>query len=379
MRFKILFLFFVIFNIALIANAQELSRQDSVINAYRSYKDIDYISINAPTVVEVPFADEFIERSEFIILDKTTNFFEPYFLKQEMLLIGKTPVSISANPDNNTASQMNDNNTQTYADFSLPDDAQGQVQITLLGASPIISSALTVILDANVALPSFVEIRAFINGQNRIVVANRKMDQQTVYFPQTASNKWLITFTFAQPLRISELQLNQDHIKGLNTHDVRFLAQPSHSYRVYFNPDRVASAPVGEMGNLIFAENIFVIPAISQKNSKYVVADVDNDGVPDINDNCVFITNSNQQDINNNKRGDACDDFDQDGIINSKDNCLNNPNRAQEDLDSDNIGNVCDKEESRITERHVWVPWVGIGFAAIVLIVLFALTARQKK
>jgi len=103
---------------------------------------------------------------------------------------------------------------------------------------------------------------------------------------------------------------------------------------------------------------------------------VDSDGVPDIRDNCVSVSNSDQQDINNNGRGDACDDFDQDGIINSKDNCPDNPNRDQRDTDSDGVGDVCDKEESRITERYPWIPWVGIGFAAVVLIVLLVLTAR---
>ncbi|MDO9399383.1 MAG: thrombospondin type 3 repeat-containing protein [bacterium] len=377
MKLKILFLSFIIFSATLTVNAQEID-QNLIISAYRYYKDIENISINVPTVVEVPFANEFIERSEFAVLDKTTNSFEPYFLKQE--LISKTPVSISSNPNTDTVDQMNDNNIQTYADFPLPNNIQGQTQITLSYMSPITSSILTALLDSNVALPSSVEIRAFVNGQNRIVVANQRMDQQTVRFPQTTSNKWIITFIFSQPLRISELRLNQEQIAGFNTYDVRFLAQPAHSYRVYFNPDRTAIAPVGEIGNLAFTKDIFIMPVIlSQNNSNYIIADVDSDGVADIRDNCVFVSNSDQQDVNNNNRGDVCDDFDQDGIINSKDNCPNNPNQYQEDIDSDGIGDVCDKEESRITERHAWIPWVGVGFASIVLITLFVLTARSKK
>ncbi|MFH1232799.1 MAG: thrombospondin type 3 repeat-containing protein [Patescibacteria group bacterium] len=378
MKLKIFCLFFFVFGIVPMASAQELSQSSisSVISAFRSYKDVSNISINVPTVVEVPFLDDFIERFDFAVFDKTTNSFEPHFFKQE---INKTVFSVNTNPSINSANLMNDNNTQTYADFPLPENEQGHAQIVLSSVVPITSSVLTTLLDNNVALPSFVEIRAFVDGQSRIVVANQRMDQQTIHFPQTTSNEWTISFTFGQPLRISELRFNQDNIT-INARAIRFLAQPAHSYRIYFDSDRSVMAPVGEAGNLVSAEDIFVVSAIlSQNNPNYIIADVDGDGVADIRDNCVSVANADQLDVNNNGRGDACDDFDQDGIINSKDNCLNNPNVNQEDIDGDKIGDVCDKEESRITERHAWIPWVGIGFAATVLIVLFALTAKSTQ
>ena len=107
-------------------------------------------------------------------------------------------------------------------------------------------------------------------------------------------------------------------------------------------------------------------------------ADTDNDGVPDIEDNCTSFFNSDQADVNGNSRGDVCDDFDQDGLLNVADNCPDNPNWDQRDTDGDGIGDTCDGEESRLTEQHPWVPWVGIGFAALVLISLFVMTARSS-
>lgn len=381
MKRTIPFLSSITLVIALTAGAQELPQSSisSVVSAYRFYKDIGSTSINVPTVVEIPFADEFIERFDFAVLDTTTNVFEPHFFKQETL-INEIPISISANPNNGSASRMNDRNTGTYADFPLPDNAQGSTQITLLSAQPITSSALTIVLDNNVALPSFIEIRAITDRQNRIVVANQRMEQQTIRFPQTTSNQWTITFTFGQPLRISELRLFQDNSQKSNTRAIRFLAQPAHSYRIYFDPDRSAIVPVGEAGNLVLSKDVLKISAVSsQRNLNYIIADIDGDGIPDIQDNCVSVANSDQQDVNNNGRGDVCDDFDQDGLVNLKDNCLNNPNRDQRDTDGDGIGDVCDKEESRITERHAWIPWVGIGFAALVLITLLALTAKSTR
>lgn len=369
----------LVFSLIVTANAQGLQQNSvsSVINAYRFYKDIDSISINVPTVVEVPFTTDFIERFDFAVLDKTTNSFEPYYFKQETL-VNEIPMSVSTIPNISGANRMIDKDTRTYADFLLPENAQGQVQITLSSPSPITSSMLTVLLDDNVALPTSVEIRALVDDQNRIVVAKRIMGQQTIRFLQTTSNRWQITFNYSQPLRISELRLSQDNATKLSARAIRFLAQPDHSYRIYFDPDRSAKAPVGEAGNLASAQDVLVISTAisSQNNPNYVIADVDNDGVPDIRDNCVSVSNADQQDINNNGRGDVCDDFDQDGLINSKDNCPNNPNRDQRDTDGDGIGDVCDKQESRITERYPWIPWAGIGFAAVVLVVLLVLTAR---
>ncbi len=381
MKRKIIFLSLITFSFfsALTVGAQGLSQSSisSVISAYRFYKDIDTISISVPTVAEIPFVDEFIERFDFVVLDKTTNSFEPHFFKQE-ILVNEIPLSVSTDLNINGASRMNDNNARTYADFPLPDDTQGYIQIELSSVNPITSSAITTLLDNNVALPSFVEIRAFVDGQNKIVVANRKMDQPTIRFPQTTSNRWVIAFTFGQPLRISELRLNQDNTTKSSTRAIRFLAQPNHSYRIYFDSDRSATALVGEAGNLVSAKDILVIPVTpSQNNPNYIIADIDNDGVPDISDNCVSVANLDQKDINNNKRGDVCDDFDQDGIVNNKDNCPDNPNRDQKDTDSDEAGDICDKEESRITERYTWIPWVGIGFAALILITLLGLTARS--
>lgn len=372
----------LVFGFVVVANAikkpqNSMDTDLSIISAYRFYKDINNISVKVPTVVEIPFAFDFIERFNFAVLDKTTNHFEPHFFRQETL-INEISTSVSTNPDINGANNMIDKDAETYADFLLPENTQGQAKITLSSSSPITSSALTILLDNNVALPTTVEIRAFADDQNRIVVAKSSLNQHTVRFPQTTSSEWQITFTYGQPLRISELRLNQDKATISNTRAIRFLAQPDRFYRIYFDPDRSVIAPVREAGKLASAQDVLMIPTVvsSQNNPNYIIADVDNDGVPDIRDNCISVSNADQKDINDNARGDACDDFDQDGLINSKDNCPDNPNRDQIDTDSDGIGDICDKEESRITERYSWIPWVGIGFAAIVLIILFILMVR---
>jgi len=383
MKLKILFLFFVLFSINIIfiltANSQTPSNEfiSYVISAYRLYKDLN-IGINTPKVIEIPFNYDFIERFDFAVFDRTANKFEPYFLKQETL-INEVPISISSNPNNRDAIFMKDNNFQTYADFPLPKNSQGSVQIILSSEKPITSSKLTILLDNYVSLPNSIEILALVNNQNRIVLAKQKMDQETIYFPQTTSDKWTINLTFSQPLRISEIYLKQDSATQSIKRAIRFLAQPNHLYRIYFHPDRLVTVPVGEAGDLASAKDVILIDYLPlQNNPNYIIADSDKDGIPDIKDNCVSISNPDQKDEDNNGRGDACDDFDNDGVINSKDNCQNVPNRNQSDIDGDGVGDACDPEDNRITERYPWVPWVGIGFAASVLIFLFILTAKAN-
>ncbi len=353
-----------------------IEKPQDVPSAYRKYLEVDSIKIKVPTVIEMPFNQESLEYFSFAILDKTTNSFEPYYFKQETFGI---PVELTAEGDSFLVRKMVDENLDTYAQFDLPAESQGEVEIVLSTREKITSSALAVLLDDYVALPNSIEIKARQeDGRDVIVVARSKMNEQTIRFPKTTSDRWTIRFAFGQPLRIRELRLVQDGVKESSSSYLRFLAQPDHAYRIYFDSDRWSLPPVGEAGDLRLDRDVLKIdPTQKFVNPVYQMADSDRDGVPDIRDNCVLFGNPEQEDLDNNGRGDVCDDFDKDGVLNVKDNCPNLPNFDQRDSDGDNLGDVCDGVESRLTERHKWVPWAGIGFAAIVLVVLFVYTAKS--
>ena len=81
----------------------------------------------------------------------------------------------------------------------------------------------------------------------------------------------------------------------------------------------------------------------------YASTDTDGDGIEDATDNCLLVSNQNQQDSDGDGTGDACDfcegngqyDLDGDGICDKDDNCFSVPNPDQEDSDGDGYGNVC--------------------------------------
>lgn len=345
--------------------------------AFRKYKDIQIKTLVVPTVVEIPFGSEFLERYDFAVFDQTLSSFEPHFFKREVL--DKEEILLAnASSDAKGIQYLLDNNSSTYTEYSLSETGEGQAQIVLTSMNPVTSSRLTFLLARFVALPNTIKISVEEESKEKIVVAEQKIEKTTILFPKTTASKWIITFHYSQPLWIAELRLHQDDTPKISIQALRFLAQPDHNYRVYFDSDRnPEKRSIGEAGNLSSDTGVVVLPeATSQNNPEYIIADQDKDSVPDIQDNCVSVANVDQYDRDGNKRGDVCDDFDRDGLVNNGDNCPNIPNRDQQDTDGDGQGDVCDGEESRITEREPWLPWVAMGLGTLVIVGLFLATRR---
>jgi hypothetical protein len=78
--------------------------------------------------------------------------------------------------------------------------------------------------------------------------------------------------------------------------------------------------------------------------------DIDHDGVGDACDNCMFAGNSDQADSDQDGMGNACDacpvdpynDIDGDGFCSNMDNCPLIVNMNQDDIDRDGVGDACD-------------------------------------
>lgn len=90
-----------------------------------------------------------------------------------------------------------------------------------------------------------------------------------------------------------------------------------------------------------------LLMACNSNDDTFTEPDTDLDGIVDKLDNCPETENPNQEDIDGDGIGDACDpqddtDSDSDGVIDSLDNCAETPNTDQADDDNDGIGNVCD-------------------------------------
>ena len=87
--------------------------------------------------------------------------------------------------------------------------------------------------------------------------------------------------------------------------------------------------------------------------------DSDHDGVPDIADNCPYVANCDQLDSDGDGYGDACDqDKDNDRVSDAQDNCPIVYNPSQADSNSDGVGNACenDCDGDGIDDQHDVCP-----------------------
>jgi hypothetical protein len=75
--------------------------------------------------------------------------------------------------------------------------------------------------------------------------------------------------------------------------------------------------------------------------------DTDGDTVPDSLDNCPSIINPKQTDSNADRAGDLCSDDDNDGIVGEKDNCISVFNPGQEDLNVNLVGDACEFDKDK--------------------------------
>ncbi len=365
--------------IFVISSSFVFAENSNVIQSFKKIIALQKIEVLVPTVVEVVLPNE-ITSSYFAVLNETDKKFEPYVVTNNTLLDSNSYVSIPQKISSNFPNQISnvfDNSFQTYSQFDVDQDGKGYVTIDYSFIENVKSNSISLSLDQYVSLPNSITIKAIENGKEKIVLSQFKPTSNIINFPETSSNNWKFEINYSQPLRINELQIQNLNAKKIPT-SLRFLAQPKKEYKIFAEPDLIINQNTSERPNLLSNDDVKIIQTLSvDKNQSYKLADTDNDTIPDINDNCVLIPNTDQADINQNNRGDVCDDFDKDGVINSEDNCINEPNANQADIDLDKIGDACDGIESRLTEKYPWLVWGGIIFAALLFLGLFAVAIRK--
>jgi hypothetical protein len=368
-------------HLASAASNVEETLEDKVA-VFRQVIDITPQSIKVPTVVEIPLVFLPFSREQTAVLDIGEHAFVPNITvkKSEYKTI---PVSVSTNKSSGNDASLIDKDFATFVDFDLPEGNSGEAIFILDAAQPFTTDAFIIELAPHVAMPEKVEIRAEVDGMFKTMLAGTDKQiicTRCIVFPETTASKWQVKIKYGQPLRVSEIAFRKAGQQDSAPSYLRFLALPDHKYQVLRDADRAVSIIVGESGNLKADEGVLRIEPVTMKlNPAYIGSDMDKDAIPDSRDNCVFVSNPDQVDVDGNLRGDACDDWDRDSVINSKDNCVNAPNVSQQDADSDGIGDVCDKEESRITEKYAYLPWLAIAAASALLMFFFYRVIKNTK
>lgn len=337
-------------------------------------------AVRIPTVVEVPVSGEAFRIGDYAVLeDRTGSFQSGLYREGDAVAAASIRVDAEGAAD---AGAIADGSVATWAEFPVvADTEEAAVALHFRADRTISSTGFSLKLEPFVAQPRFVQVSVpgKEQGEARIILAKTAFAGSAVRFPKTVSDRFDVTFWYAQPLRLSEISFFDESVIRKNG-SLRFLARPGESYSVLFGSDGPVDIPQAEPANLADDRDILRLPAVSPvSNPSFVPSDTDKDGIPDRSDNCTREANPSQQDENRNGRGDACDDYDKDGIINANDNCQAAPNRNQQDADGDGAGDACDDEESRILERNAWLLWVVIAVGGAVVAGLFASTMLQNR
>ncbi len=348
--------------------------------AFHSVSEIEIPQSSIPVVVEVPIKFENNMFDNVMVIEKESQKTQPVVILNKNV-DRKSFLSARDSFNSKNIHFLTDGKINNFQEYSINNSGEKQyVEIILNSDASVTSSSVTFYLDEFVSLPETIEIKAIVNGEDKIILGKKDVTNTTINFPKVTALEFRINLEYVQPLRIRELTLSQENLSVSEQNSIRFLAQPDKKYEVYFNADRYANSYGGEMPDLNSNKDIVLIKEVSAKeNYFYKKSDVDKDGVADEIDNCVQIANTDQADINKNSQGDACDDFDRDGVINQKDNCRDLINRDQKDKDFDGIGDVCDKKENRILQNQKWLPLALIILVAGIVGLLLVKTMKAKE
>ncbi|MDZ7612027.1 MAG: thrombospondin type 3 repeat-containing protein [Candidatus Moranbacteria bacterium] len=376
-------LFFSVLGLCLIgygvgADERQTSFTKKQEQAFQSMMEINNLGISVPTVVDVPMGFQRSANNEVAVIREKDQEPQPYLLLNEMEDIS---VSITDPVRQKDISFLVDNQNQKYVEYPASKNGnkkRAQIEITFDKFRSM--SSLTLMLAKHVALPETAQVESGQKDSVKAVLVEKELNSSVINFPETTSRRFVLKLSYIQPLRLAGLKLGLSQGNFNEQPHLRFLAHPNNNYKIYFNADRQVEAKTGEAPNLRKNQGVrhLSMPS-SYANQSYVKADTDKDGVPDEIDNCVWISNEDQVDVDKNGRGDACDDFDRDGIINSKDNCPDNVNRNQRDSDLDGVGDACDKKENRALQNQPWLPAAAIITVFIVVGFLIFNTIRKTK
>lgn len=277
---------------------------------------------------------------------------------------------------------LGDHDLKTYTEFAYSERGikSNTVVIDLTSEQPVRAKQIDMLLDEGIRLPHSVRVAVVEDGEERIVLPQRKLFNHIITFPEVTATHFRVTFQFKDILRIRELTVLDLDVDVVRKQDVRFLARPDMTYKMYYDADVYVDIPEGEAPDLTSDTNLIVgsfgDPTV---NPLYRSADGDGDDIANDVDNCPTTRNEDQVDIDGNGRGDACEDFDKDGVLNADDNCPDITNRLQSDVDLDGVGDACDDFEDRFLAKYPWLPLASIALVTLIVLTLIVRTFRIPK
>jgi hypothetical protein len=146
-----------------------------------------------------------------------------------------------------------------------------------------------------------------------------------------------------------DILISSKDIKLRKDNDYTYIYSPKKYERTGTSSENISTLSEGthKITCALYLYEISTIIPLAEDSIEITIfpnPDNDGDGILNDDDNCPDDANPQQEDMDEDGRGDICDDDrDGDGFINNDDNCPDIANPDQEDTDSDGVGDACDQ------------------------------------
>ncbi len=252
--------------------------------------------------------------------------------------------------------------------FTFHPTQKGDKKVKLVFPQKTEISGIFVAMDDGIIPPKKLSVFADFGDGEYLPVLDKIKFRWHLDFPAISVNGLEIAYATPHFFRINEIRiLGQE--ESTQKDEIIFFAEEGKKYTLYsgahfgikdkFIPEKKQP--------LVSDEETPVFPLVHSLQNPKFNPDYDEDGVHDVNDLCPRVKDTANKDVDNNGRGDVCEDPDLDKIYSHEDNCPFAHNPDQKDSDKDGEGDDCDKEEGRFTENMDFLLWVVFGIGAGVL------------
>ena len=280
------------------------------------------------------------------------------------------PITVSSHVNSDIAARYRDGGSITVVitgpnfrrDVSATLDAQNRIVLPRVDVPLLLEGSYTVsiqvrdkhesVIAATPSLPALTTSPTAFNVTNPIIAIPGDGEMHLIWDNKVTASTFLIRWTYGEGLQeVSRRRQTAGATEGTTSRYTLdgLINGEFYTFTVYArHPQGIINLATYQIANTPGPNSDDDI------HNDEIDQDDDNDGIPDVADNCRLVANPTQRNSDSNAthndgRGDACDpDNDNDGIHDDDDNCPIHPNRDQANVitPNDGRGDVCDDSDN---------------------------------